>query len=111
MDDIRGWRASYRSRCALIIGTAGSNGFTYSVVVLTSGSLGFAAPERTIIPPLCHTYSGIGALLLCGGAAGVAKVEDERHPTALAVLPFFNGARGAGGGVGATSVSGAYALN
>jgi uncharacterized protein (TIGR03437 family) len=77
-----------------IVGTAGSNGergFTDSVVVLTSGSLGFVTANRTLVLPLCHTAGGIGALLLCNGAAGLARVSDESHPTARAVLSFLNG--------------------
>jgi uncharacterized protein (TIGR03437 family) len=87
-DDLRGVDA------LSIIGTAGNNGepgFTDSVVVLTSASLGFAAPDRTIVLPLCHTFGGIGALFLCPSALGLARVEDERHPTARAVLSFLNG--------------------
>jgi pimeloyl-ACP methyl ester carboxylesterase len=80
-----------------IVGSAGTNGepgFTDSVVTLTSASLAFAtdfSSDRTIILPLCHTFGGIGALLLCGGAIGLARVEDERHPTAQAVVSFLNG--------------------
>jgi pimeloyl-ACP methyl ester carboxylesterase len=80
-----------------ITGTAGINGdsgFTDSVVTLTSASLAFAtdfAADKTIVLPLCHTFGGIGALLLCGGANGLARVEDERHPSARAVVSFLNG--------------------
>jgi uncharacterized protein (TIGR03437 family) len=87
-DDLRGVDA------LSIVGTAGSNGergFTDSVVVLTSGSLGFVTANRTLVLPLCHTAGGIGALLLCNGAAGLARVSDESHPTARAVLSFLNG--------------------
>jgi pimeloyl-ACP methyl ester carboxylesterase len=82
-----------------IVGTAGKNGdvgFTDSVATLTSASVAFAtdfAADNTIVLPLCHTFGGIGALLLCGGAGGLARVDDDRHPTARAALSFLNDSR------------------
>jgi uncharacterized protein (TIGR03437 family) len=87
-DDLRGVHA------LSIVGTAGNNseaGFSDSVVVLTSASLGFVAQDHTVVLPFCHTYGGIGSLLLCSGAIGIAKVDDEQHPTARIVLSFLNG--------------------
>lgn len=88
IDDLRGVDS------LSIIGTAGINnepGFTDSVVLLTSASLGFVARDRTIVLPLCHTFGGIGALFLCPGAFGLSRVNDEQHPSARAVLSFLDG--------------------
>jgi hypothetical protein len=87
-DDFRGANAMS------VVGTAGVNGepgFTDSVVTLTSGALDFSITGRTLVTPYCHTFGGIGALLLCPGAIGMARVDGDQHPTARAVLSFLNG--------------------
>jgi len=87
-DDLRGADA------IALTGTAGINieyGPTDSVVAVTSASLDFISPGRTVTLPLCHTQGGIGQLFLCDGAAGIASVRDAGHPTARVVLAFLDG--------------------
>ncbi len=84
-DDLRGVEA------LSIAGTGGKNGLaTDSVVRVTSASMDFIATGRTALLPYCHTQGGIGQLILCEGALGLARVASEDHPTAQLVLAFLN---------------------
>jgi uncharacterized protein (TIGR03437 family) len=63
-------------------------GFGDGVTTLTSGSLAFAAAERTRIIPYCHTDV---AAPLCSSAKGnIAEINSPDHDSARIILSFLN---------------------
>ena len=62
--------------------------FGDGVTTLTSGSLGFVAPERTQVIRYCHTDV---ALLLCSNSLGyIAEINTAEHQSAQIILSFLN---------------------
>ena len=80
-------------------------GFGDGVTTLTSGSLAFAAAERTRIIPYCHTDI---ASPLCSNAKGnIAEINSADHDSARIILSFLNNTpdwRAIGAGCGAEYV-------
>ena len=62
-------------------------GFGDGVTTLTSGSLAFAAPERTRIIPYCHT--GIASPLCSNAKGNIAEINSADHDSARIIL-FLN---------------------
>ena len=64
--------------------------FGDGVTTLTSGSLGFVAPERTRIVEYCHTSS---AAPLCAGTnskGNIAEIDSPSHDSARIIVSFLN---------------------
>jgi uncharacterized protein (TIGR03437 family) len=56
---------------------------------LTSGSLGFVAPERTQVIPYCHT--DIASLLCLNSKGNLADMNSADHQSAQIILSFLGG--------------------
>jgi uncharacterized protein (TIGR03437 family) len=63
--------------------------FGDGVTTLTSGSLGFVAPDRTQIVPYCHT--DIASLLCSNSKGNIAEMNSADHPSAQIIVSFLNG--------------------
>ena len=63
-------------------------GFGDGVTTLTSGSLAFAAPERTRIIPYCHT--GIASPLCSNAKGNIAEINSADHDSVRIILSFLN---------------------
>ena len=81
-----------------IIGNAGTYGTTANasdgVVSLTSGSLGFIAPDqRTRIVPYCHIppdlFTNLGIGMSCSIPEGIAYIDSPSHLSAQIVRSFL----------------------
>jgi uncharacterized protein (TIGR03437 family) len=91
-DDLRGVDA------VAVIGNGGTGadtmaGFDDGLVALTSGSIGFALPNRTRIIDACHTGPGLLAFFgYCGSnKPGVATVASDTDPSAQIAVSFLSG--------------------
>ncbi len=89
-DDLRGVDA------LAIVGSGGTGkdtmaGFDDGIVSLTSGSIGFALPNRTRIISACHTKSDL--LIFAGycpsSAPAIASVTSDSDPVAQMVVSFL----------------------
>jgi pimeloyl-ACP methyl ester carboxylesterase len=80
-----------------VAGTAGISDpdeFNDSVVSLTSAAPWFLRRESVRVLPACHTFGGIGALLLCrSGSKGLVRVDGPDHPFAQIVVSFLEGSQ------------------
>jgi uncharacterized protein (TIGR03437 family) len=89
IDDLRGIDAisvlGNVSNGALLMNARFGDGVT----TLTSGSLGFVAPERTQVIPYCHT--DIASLLCLNSKGNLADINSTDHQSAQIILSFLGG--------------------
>jgi uncharacterized protein (TIGR03437 family) len=89
IDDLRGIDAiavlGNVSNGALLMNARFGDGVT----TLTSGSLGFVAPERTQVIPYCHT--DIASLLCLNSKGNLADMNSADHQSAQIILSFLGG--------------------
>lgn len=72
--------------------TSGTAGFDDGVVPLTSGSVGFIAPGRTRVLPLCHIqFTGLLAVVCPSSVNGIANIQGATDPQARLIVSFLNG--------------------